>query len=204
MAFEAVEELDAARLADIHQRHDFAVERRRRRQPRAARRRGFGGGIAHLHGLISFVTDWHSSRTMVPGQPPMMAENNPAGPPARTIKSPPGANLSSVMSASLSGTPFGTPCAPSPWNSVTAFLPAAMPRRWASGSQSGSLSSSAKQKVYLPGLPKVARSMAPGMPPPTLRTISCRARPMVALARLPWPNALTPLFMPIRRATGPL
>ncbi len=75
---------------------------------------------------------------------------------------------------------------------MTALLPAAMPRRCASGSQSGSDSSSAKQKVYLPGLPRVARSMPPGRPPPTLRTMSCRARPIVALARLPWPSALTP------------
>ena len=96
------------------------------------------------------------------------------------------------------------PCTPSPWNKVTALLPGAMPRRTDSGSQSGSDSSSAKQKVYLPGLPKVARSMAPGRPPPTLRTMSCSARPIVALARLPWPSALTPLFMPIALAAGPL
>src|SRR5437762_3214281 len=48
----------------------------------------------------------------------MMAENSPAGPPARTISRPPGANLSSVRSASLAGTPSGTPCAP--WTSSRA------------------------------------------------------------------------------------
>ena len=37
----------------------------------------------------------------------------------------------------------------------------------------------------------------PGRPPPTLRITSCSARPMVALARLPGPSALIPLFMPI-------
>ena len=73
-----------------------------------------------------------------------------------------------------------------------------------SGSQSGSLSSSAKQKVYLPGLPSVARSISPGMPPPTLRMMSCSARPMVALARLPWPSALTPRVHADRLAIGPL
>ena len=34
--------------------------------------------------------------------------------------------------------------------------------------------------------------------------MSCSARPIVALARLPWPSALTPLFMPIALAAGPL
>ena len=30
------------------------------------------------------------------------------------------------------------------------------------------------------------------------------ARPIVALARVPWPNALLPEFTPMRRAMGPL
>src|ERR1044071_4793232 len=46
--------------------------------------------------------------------------------------------------------------------------------------------------------------MPPGTPPPTLRTTSCSARPIVALARLPWPMQLRPLFMPMRWAIGPL
>ena len=48
--------------------------------------------------------------------------------------------------------------------------------------------------MYLPGLPKAARSMPsrPGLPPPTLRITSCSARPMAALARLPWPSTLWP------------
>ena len=78
-----------------------------------------------------------------------------------------------------------------------------MPRETESGVQSGSVSSSAKQKVYLPGLPCIARSISPGRPPPTLRMMSWKARPMVALARLPWPSAFRPQFMPMRRATGP-
>ena len=41
------------------------------------------------------------------------------------------------------------------------------------------------------------------MPPPTLSSTRRIARPIVALARLPEPNALTPPFMPIARATGP-
>ena len=63
---------------------------------------------------------------------------------------------------------------------------------------------SAKQNDSLPGLPCAARSTPPGRPPPTLRMTSCSARPIVRLARLPWPSALTPLFIPIRCVPGPL
>ena len=55
-----------------------------------------------------------------------------------------------------------------------------------------------------PGVPSVARSTSPGRPPPTLRMTSCRARPMVALARLPCPKALMPEFIPMARLIGPL
>ncbi len=60
-----------------------------------------------------------------------------------------------------------------------------MPRSTANDSQGEDSSSSAKQKEYLPGWPSVARSTPPGLPPPTLRITSCKARPMVALARFP-------------------
>ena len=95
------------------------------------------------------------------------------------------------------------PCGPDPAKSVTAEVPSGMPRSTDSGSQGEPASSSAKQKVYLPGLPSVALSTPPGRPPPTLRTTSWRARPMVALARFPWPSALSPAFIPTARATGP-
>ena len=78
------------------------------------------------------------------------------------------------------------------------------PRLTASEVHGEPSSSSAKQKLTLPGLPCAARSTPPGRPPPTLRTTSCTARPMVRLARLPWPSTLTPLFMPIARVPGPL
>src|SRR5687768_14567517 len=118
VAFETVDELRPTRFADIHQRHGLAVERWRRHETGAAYRRAFGGGITQLglriHGRISLVTDWHSSRTRWPGQPPMMAENSPASPPARTISTPSGMgwNLSTTWSAYLGGRPSGTPCAP--------------------------------------------------------------------------------------------
>ena len=88
-------------------------------------------------------------------------------------------------------------------NRVTAEAPGAMPRSTLSGCQAGSDSSSAKHSVYLPGQPRVDRSIPPGTPPPTLRITSCSARPMLAFARLPWPSAFTPEFMPMRRAIGP-
>ena len=53
-------------------------------------------------------------------------------------------------------------------------------------------------------LPWVARSTSPGRPPPTLRMTSCSARPIVELARLPWPSALPPEFIPISLVPGPL
>jgi len=37
-------------------------------------------------------------------------------------------------------------------------------------------------------LAKAARSTSPGRPPPTFRTTSWTARPIVAFARLPWPS----------------
>src|SRR5689334_24640318 len=42
--------------------------------------------------------------------------------------------------------------------------------------------------VYLPGQPKVERSVSPGYPPPTVIRIRRIVRPMVALARNPGPN----------------
>ena len=87
---------------------------------------------------------------------------------------------------------------------MTADFPDARPRSTDSGSHGEPASSSAKQNVYLPGFPSVALSTPPGLPPPTLRITSWRARPMVAFALLPWPRAFTPEFIPIARAMGPL
>ena len=42
-----------------------------------------------------------------------------------------------------------------------------------------------------------------GRPPPTLRTTSCTARPIVRLARLPWPSALPAPFIPMLARAGP-
>jgi hypothetical protein len=36
-----------------------------------------------------------------------------------------------------------------------------------------------------------------------LRTTSCSARPIVALARFPWPSTLLRQFMPMRVVIGP-
>ena len=88
--------------------------------------------------------------------------------------------------------------------SVTAERSGGMPARSvASDSHGESSSRSAKQAETFPGWPSVARSTSPGRPPPTLRMTSCKARPIVALARLPWPRQLMPEFIPISRAIGP-
>ena len=42
-----------------------------------------------------------------------------------------------------------------------------------------------------------------GRPPPTLRTVSCSARPIVLFARLPWPRQLPAAFIPTASASGP-
>ena len=54
------------------------------------------------------------------------------------------------------------------------------------------------------GLPSVERSVPPGFAPPRLRIASRTARPMVALARLPWPSAPSFMFIPMRSRIGPL
>ena len=55
----------------------------------------------------------------------------------------------------------------------------------------------------MPGWPCAARSSSPGRPPPTLRTTSWRARPIVRFARLPWPRQLPPAFIPTSALSGP-
>ena len=59
-------------------------------------------------------------------------------------------------------------------------------------------------QVYLPAWPSAALSSSPGTAPVAFICIRRMALPMVALARLPGPKTLTPEFMPISRATGPL
>src|SRR5438874_10543575 len=63
-----------------------------------------------FHILISLVT---GTLPRTPDdQPPMMPENIPAPPPARTIKRPPGRNLLTVVPASDGGPPSAIPLAP--------------------------------------------------------------------------------------------
>ena len=92
---------------------------------------------------------------------------------------------------------------PSPAKTVRASAPGVAPRLSASV-PNGESGSSQKQNDSLPGLPWAARSTPPGRPPPTLRTTSCTARPIVRLARLPCPRALPPPFIPIAWVPGPL
>ena len=85
---------------------------------------------------------------------------------------------------------------------VTALTSAPRPRRAVSVGK-GPPVRSAKQRVYLPGWPMDAMSPTSGSAPPMLRMTSCRARPMLALARLPGPRQLVPALTPSVRAIGP-
>src|SRR5690606_14290131 len=57
---------------------------------------------------------------------------------------------------------------------------------------------------YFAGWPSVAMSISPARAPPAFWSVRRAARPIVALARLPGPKALEPLFIPIAEAMGPL
>ena len=91
-----------------------------------------------------------------------------------------------------------------PPNAVTVLVSAAKPRSTWSGAHGLSASFSAKQQVYLAGLPSVDLSACCGTPPPIVVMISRIARPMVALARKPGPNRFPRALSPISRAMGPL
>src|SRR6266581_4664970 len=80
-----------------------------------------------------------------------------------------------------------------PPKAVTVLVSGAKPRSTWSGAQGLSASFSAKQQVYLAGLPSVDLSACCGTPPP-----------IVALARKPGPNRFPRALTPISRATGPL
>ena len=82
---------------------------------------------------------------------------------------------------------------------VTTLSSRPKPRSTWSGVHGFCASFSAKQNVYLPGWPSVAMSISPGRAPPTFCNVRRTARPMVALARLPGPNAFAAAFMPISR-----
>src|SRR5205823_1150784 len=108
---EAVEEHVAPGLGDVEEPDHETIEPLRPRQPRPYRRTSLRRGIEkHAHGFTSFVTG------MLPrgpeDQPPMMPENIPAPPPARTIMSPPGRNLLTLLPASDEGPPSAMPLAP--------------------------------------------------------------------------------------------
>ena len=94
-------------------------------------------------------------------------------------------------------------CGPSQPNAVTVLTSGASPASTWSGSHGLSASFSATQYASFAGLPWVARSPVPGSPPPTFIRTRRTARPIVTLARAPWPKALYPALSPISRAIGP-
>src|SRR5437763_4766077 len=109
---EAVEEYIAARLGDVEDADRQTVEPLRPRQARPYRRISLRCRVEkHRHGLTSLVTGT-LPRGPPADQPPMMPENIPALPPARTIIRPPGRNLLTVLPASEAGPPSAMPLAP--------------------------------------------------------------------------------------------
>ena len=87
---------------------------------------------------------------------------------------------------------------------VTAEAPSGTPRSAASDSQGDPSSSSAMQKLNLPGCPRVERSMPPGRTSNRLMRHRRTARPTTALARSLLPSALNVPSMPSRRRSSPL
>ena len=77
---------------------------------------GVQAKVRQLGLLIGSITNLHSYGMEPLGplaiQPPMIAENMPAPPPALTIMRPPGRNLLNVLSAKCSGIPSAIPPAP--------------------------------------------------------------------------------------------
>ena len=87
---------------------------------------------------------------------------------------------------------------------VTADTPSGTPRAVASGSHGEPSSSSATQKLNLPGCPRVERSIPPGRTSNRLMRHRRTARPMTAVARSLLPSALNVPSIPSSRRTSPL
>src|SRR5436305_2056088 len=113
LLLEPVEEHVAARLRDVEQADGPPVERRRARRPFTGRRFPLAGRVEQhtcAHGVTSRVTGWLPPGPLI--QPPMMAENNPAPPPACTSRRPSSPNFGTVAPARPSGSPSAMPPAP--------------------------------------------------------------------------------------------
>src|SRR5689334_2730770 len=109
---EPVQKHIAARLGDVENADPEPVETLGSRQARPDHRTSLRGRVQkHSHGLTSLVTG-RLPRGPPADQPPMMPENIPASPPARTIINPPGRNLLTVLPASEGGPPSAIPLAP--------------------------------------------------------------------------------------------
>ena len=87
---------------------------------------------------------------------------------------------------------------------VTALSSGVSPKSTCSGGHGDSSSFSPMQAVYLAGVPCVAWSSSCGRRPRAFIAVSRTARPMVALARNPWPNRFPRLLIPSSCRTGPL
>src|SRR5437868_6407681 len=109
---EAVEEHIAPRLGDVEEPDRQPVEPLRPGQAWRGGRTSLRCRVEqHAHRVTSLVTGM-LPRGPPADQPPIMPENIPAPPPARTITSPPGRNLLTVLPASEAGPPSAIPLAP--------------------------------------------------------------------------------------------
>ena len=95
------------------------------------------------------------------------------------------------------------PRTPSPAKSVTADCSGSRPRSTCERLPRRSGSCSAKQNVYLPGWPSVARSISPGARRPRCGSRAAARGRSSRWRGCPGPSALMPEFMPIARVIGP-
>src|SRR5207248_10584634 len=146
---EAVEEDVAPGLDDVEQADDLAVQAGRPVGQGAGDRRPLVGRVevdphvGFAHSVTSRVT---GMLPMAPrAQPPMMAENRPAPPPAWTISRPSGVNLGRPPVEDPPAASPKAPTTPGPSPSpppAGTFIPSAQPSATAANSESGLVPSS--------------------------------------------------------------
>src|SRR5207302_1689414 len=110
---QAVEEFVAAGLGDVEEADRASIEGCRAVDALASSGRTLPRGVEHhtcTHDATSLVTGWLPVSPLI--QPPMMAENIPAVPPACTNHRPSGPNLGHAAPPRASGIPSSQPPAP--------------------------------------------------------------------------------------------
>src|SRR5271169_5520410 len=106
---ETVQKHVAARLGDVEDADRQPVEPLRSRHARPDGRTSFRGRVEKDGQFLTSLVTGRLLRGPPADQPPMMPENMPAPPPARTIIIPPGRNLLTVRPTSDWGPPSAVP-----------------------------------------------------------------------------------------------